>query len=147
MKVVLKIASPSTSAYRVKGKDLKEAAEYMRSNPNFSYKHKDGNTNQITITAKPTIAMPQWPGASKLKGNDKKAWNSMMRALAKHEAHHHKIFETDAKKFKKETEAAGDIPKGETAGKMTAFFTASQTNQDKYDTRTNHGEKEGVKLP
>lgn len=156
MKVNLKIPSPSTVAYKVKGKDYTEAANFLlskpftacyKANPNYSHKHKDGNTHQISITAKPTITMPQWPGANKLKGDEKKCWNSMMRALAKHEAHHHKIFETDAKKFKKNTEAAGDFPKGEMASKMTEFFTASQTNQDKYDTSTKHGEKEGVKLP
>ena len=157
MKVNLKIPAPSTVAYKVKGKDLAEAANFMRSkpfaacykaNPKPSHKfNDDGMTHEISIAAKPTITMPQWAEARKLKGDDKKSWNSMLRALAKHEAHHHKIFETDAKKFKKDTEAVGDFPKGETAGKMTAFFTASQKNQDSYDARTNHGEKEGVKLP
>lgn len=157
MKVNLKISSPGTKPYKVKGKDYTEAANYLLSKPfaacynaNPDYSHKfndDGNTHQITITARPTITIPQWAGASKLKGDEKKWWTSMMRALAKHEAKHHKIFETDAKKFKKATEAGGDFPKGETAGKMLALFTASQANQDKYDTSTRHGESEGVKLP
>ena len=157
MKVVLKIPSPGTAAYKVKGKDYSEAANYLinkpysacyEANPAYSHKFNDaGNTHQITITAKPTITMPQWAGAVKLKGDEKKWWGSMMRALAKHEAKHHKIFETDARAFKKAAEAAGDFPKAETAGKMAAFFVGSQSNQDKYDKRTSHGEKEGVSLP
>ncbi len=157
MKVNLKIPSPKTVNYTVNGKDYTEAANYLLNKPfaacynaNPTYSHKfnnNGNTHEITITAKPTITFPKWNGASKLKGDEKKYWTSMIRALAKHEAHHHKIFETDAKKFKKDTEAAGDFPKGETAGKMSTFFSDSQTNQDKYDTRTSHGEKEGVTLP
>lgn len=157
MKVNLKIASPKTKPYKVKGKDYTEAANFLINKPfsacyeaNPSYKHKfnnEGQTNEITLTAKPTITMPQWPGASKLKGDEKKWWAAMMKALAKHEDGHHKIFDKDAKKFKKDTEAAGDFPKGETAGKMTTFFTSSQGNQNTYDSKTNHGEKEGVTLP
>ena len=72
MKIILKIPSPSTVSYKVKGKDYTEAANYMLSkpfnacynaNPNYSHKFKDGNTHQITVTAKPTITMPQWSGA------------------------------------------------------------------------------------
>lgn len=157
MKVILKIASPKTINYKVKGKDYTEAAIFLldkpfsacyEANPTFAFKKdKSGNTSQITITAKPTITMPQWAGASKLKGDEKKWWNSMLKALAKHEDGHHKIFADDTKKFQKATEADGDFPHKDTAGKMKTFFTESQGNQDKYDKSTRHGEKDGVTLP
>lgn len=157
MKVILKIPAPKPIDYKVKGKTYTEAAEYLlskpfaacyKSNPSFKQKFGDsGNTTQITLIAKPTITMPVWPGAGKLKGQEKKDWDSMIAALNKHEKKHHSIFETDAKKFKKDTEAEGDVPKGDVPAKMNAFFTKSQENQNKYDKKTNHGEKEGVVLP
>ena len=157
MKVILKISSPKTVNYKVKGKTYTEAANFLINKPfsacyeaHPSFKHKfdnAGNTNQITITAKPTITMPQWPGASKLKDDEKKHWAAMMKALAKHEKKHHKIFEDDAKKFKKSAEADGDIPKADVPAKMNTFFTDSQGNQDSFDHKTDHGKKEGVVLP
>ena len=74
-------------------------------------------------------------------------WSRIFHDAAAFSAAHHRIFEKDAKKLKRETEAAGDFPKGEAVGKVTAFLTTSQANQDKYDTKTNHGEKEGVTVP
>jgi len=157
MKVNLNIARPKKNPYKVKGKDYTEAAKFLLSKPfaacyepHPTYKQKfddNGNANDISVTAKPTITIPEWSGAGKLKGDEKKWWTSMIKALTKHEANHHKIFEDEIKKFKKTTEAAGDFPKSETAGKMNALFTDIQKKQDSYDKKTSHGEKEGVTLP
>jgi len=157
MKVNLKIPAPKTVPYTVKAKDYTEAANFLLDkpiaacympNPNYKFKkNDDGDTCEITITAKPTITIPKWSGASKLKGDEKKWWFSMLKALAKHEAKHHKIFEADAKKFKKENESAGDFPEGDTAGILFDFFTDSQTNQDKFDKSSKNGAREGVTLP
>ncbi|MEP5728291.1 MAG: DUF922 domain-containing protein [Sulfitobacter sp.] len=156
MKVNLQIASPKTIFYPVKGKDYTEAATYLiekpysacyEANPTYKTKYSDGTTTEITIKAKPTITLPKWNGASKLKGDEKKYWTSMMTALKKHEARHHKYFVDAAKKFKKSRESDGDVPNDDVAKVMNAFFTAGQAEQDAYDNRTDHGVSEGVVLP
>ena len=73
--------------------------------------------------------------------------DAMMTALRKHEAKHHKIFEDEAKAFKKAMAREDPFPKEEVDGRMYDFYSAGQDKQDAYDSKTNHGEKEGVVLP
>lgn len=156
MNVTLNIANPKPADYKVKGKDITEAAAFMRSspyaacykaNPTFDFDWDDVTCTGLVITAAPTIAMPKWPGASKLKGQEKKDWQKMMTALKKHEDSHHKKWKKAAEDFKKAREKAGDFPKKDVAKTMKAFFTKAQGVMDKYDGSTNHGESEGVTLP
>ncbi|MEW9920886.1 DUF922 domain-containing protein [Marimonas sp. MJW-29] len=157
MKVTLRIPSPREIPYAVKGKTYDEARDFLlskpfaacyKANPDYTEKHdNDGNTYEIIVTAKPTITIPTWNGASKLKGDEKKHWTAMLAALRKHEAKHHKIFEDDAKAFKKSMVKEDPFPKEDVGGKMYDLFSASQDKQDAYDKKTNHGEKEGVVLP
>ncbi len=157
MKVLLKIAKPSKAAFVIKAKDYTEAANILASGPfaacyeaNPTYPHKfndEGQINEITIQAKPVITMPKWSGASKLKGDEKKHWEAMIKALAKHEAKHHAKWLADAKAFKKKAEAEGDFPKKEIHDRMRDFFTQAQATQTKYDSDSKNGQKEGVVLP
>ena len=157
MKVTLKIPSPKEIPYPVKGKTYDEARDFLlskpfaacyKANPSHTEKHdNDGNTYEIIISAKPTVTIPKWNGESKLKGDEKKNWVAMMTALRKHEAKHHKIFEDEAKTFKKAMAREDPFPKEEVDGRMYDFYSAGQDKQDAYDSKTNHGEKEGVVLP
>jgi predicted secreted Zn-dependent protease len=157
MKVKLNIPkSPKEVPYAVKGKTIADAAEFIRKrdtaacytpNPNYSFGFDGDQCNALTITAAPTVKMPNWAGASKLKGQEKKDWDSMIAALKKHEATHHTKWEKAAKDFKKAREKEGDFPKSDVASVMSAFFTKAQKVMDSYDSKTNHGIKEGVTLP
>lgn len=157
MKVKLNIVKPRIVPYAVKGKTYEEAANYLASKPfaacyaaNSQYtakKDKSGNTVEIAVICKPSITMPNWPGAKKLKGEEKTCWDKMIVALKKHEQKHHTKYEADLKAFKKEFEAAGDFPFKETAQKMKAAFAKCQKTQDAYDSQTNNGISEGVDLP
>lgn len=156
MKVTLSIKTPKTTNYAVKGKDYTEAAEYLLSkpfsacydaHPDYDYDFDGDKVTSITVKAVPTITMPNWSGASKLKDDEKKWWNAMMKALDKHEKNHHDKWVKSAEDFKKAREKAGDFPKKDIAKTMNAFFAEAQKVQDKYDSQTNHGEKEGVTLP
>ena len=157
MKVTLDIKKPKSANYVVKGKTIAEAAKFMRdkpyaacykANPGYDFaKDKDGKVTSIKLKAAPTIAMPVWDGAKKLKDQEKKDWAAMMSALQKHEDNHHKKWEKAAKDWAKTAGKRDDITKDTVAGVMNDFFTKAQGVMDKYDGSTNHGEKEGVTLP
>jgi len=156
MKVTVKIDKVKEVPFKVVAKTYEEAATFLEkrgsaacyeANPTYKFKHSDGEITEITVHSKPTIAFPKWAQASKLKGEEKKHWDAMIKALHTHEDGHVKIFDTDAKAFKKEQEKAGGFPKGDIGRVMNEFFAACQKNQDAYDKRTNHGIKQGVVLP
>lgn len=157
MKVTIKIERVKKIPYQVKAKSYDEVRSFFdrrgsaacyEANPTYKFSFdKDQKINSITIVSKPTIAWPKWPYSSKLKGEEKKNWDAMIKALAKHEDGHVAIFEADAKAFKAEREKMGGFPKGDIGKVMTAFFTKCQKNQNMYDAKTDHGGKEGVKLP
>lgn len=157
MKVSIKINSVKTNTYKVRAKTYDEARDVLanrdasgcyEANPTYSYGYdKSGEVDAITIVSKPAITMPSWSEASKLKGEEKKNWTAMIKALHAHEHEHAAIFERDARAFKAEREKAGGFPKGDIGKVMEAFFADSQKNQDAFDKKTDHGAKKGVALP
>lgn len=157
MKVNLKIGKPKTINYTIKAKSYNDAHDELdkrtewgeyKSNLKYAFQDmKDGTVTQITFTAKPTIEMPKWANASKLKGQEKKNWDAMIKALKRHEMGHHEIVLTDTKAFKKKREKLGNFPKSDFNKVITEFATAAKDNQVNYDRKNDHGAKEGVGLP
>lgn len=157
MQVKIKIEKVKKNKFTVKAKTYDEARDFLinrgsaacyMANPTYNYaKNKDGQVTSITIISKPAFEWPDWPGASKLKGDEKKHWDKMIKALGTHENGHVKIFETDAKAFKKSREKDGDFPVDDVKGVMFDFFSESQKHQDAYDKKTKHGQTQGVVLP
>lgn len=157
MKVTIKIERVKEVPFQVRAKTYDEAQAFFdrrgsaacyEANPSYKFGFDDAkNVDSIAIVSKPTIAFPNWSLASKLKGQEKKNWDAMIKALRKHEDGHVAIFDADARAFKAAREKEGGFPKKEIDKVMAEFFGDSQKNQDKYDTRTGHGAKEGVELP
>lgn len=158
MRVDLRIGNPKPGKpIKAKGKTYDEVAAFLENlsyigcyDTNASYNYaKDDNliVTSVTIIARPTIAMITWSGSSKLKGQEKKNWDAMIRALARHEAEHHKIFTNDAKAFKRNQNRVNDLHEDDLPEKMQTFFAESQKRQDAFDTRTGNGSKTGVVLP
>jgi predicted secreted Zn-dependent protease len=155
MKVTLKIPAPSVSYYGVKGKTREEVFASLnahgwwgryRSNEAVAYSSSKTDIDGMTVTARPVVLLPKWTEAAKASKEDQKSFADMLKALEKHERNHHTIFTDAAADFKKTAEADGDLPKTKAMKAWADFTKDLQKQQDAYDTRTTHGEKEGVEL-
>ena len=156
MKVTLKVPSPSSKPWTVKGADLKAVFDNLnkhgwwgRYRANESYKgkpDKSGNIVTVALSAKPVVHMLKWAGYGKAKPAEKKSWDAMWKALETHEKNHHKIFSDAAAAWKKALEAGGDLSKSDMAAAWKKFTTDTQKQQDDYDKRSKHGANEGVIL-
>lgn len=155
MKVTLKIPKPTSKTWTVKGKTSDELYKNMvkhkwwgryLSNPNYGYKDKAGIVSELIFKPKPVIYMPVWSDYSKASKADKKLWDDMYKALKKHEENHHTILLSEAASWKKAMDKLGDVDKEKMETEWVKFNKATQAKQQSYDTKTHHGEKEGVSL-
>jgi len=155
MKVTLKYSKPASQKWTAKGKTMDDLLKNLnkhgwwgryRAQPSYSYKEKNGTVSGFTLKAKPIVIMPAWSDYSKATKDQKKSWDTMWKALKKHEDNHHVIFDTAAKAWKKAMDKAGDVDAKEAKSKWDAFIKDTQGKQDAYDKKTGHGEKEGVIL-
>lgn len=155
MKVTCKISKPSQKTWKVKGKTLDELVTTLdkhdwwgryRSEISYSYKEKGGTVSVFSIKAKPVIHMPAWGEYSKASKDDKKAWDTMFKALLKHETNHHALFLEACAIWARDMDAEGEIDKKAALKAWKDFETNLQKTQDDYDSKTNHGAKEGVML-
>jgi predicted secreted Zn-dependent protease len=155
MQVTLKITAPSVSYYGVKGKTREQVFASLnahgwwgryRSNEAVAYASSKTDIDGMTVTCRAVVLLPKWTEATKASKEDQKSFAGMLKALEKHERNHHTIFEDAAKAFKKTLETGKDLPKTKAMKAWSDFTAALQKAQDAYDTRTDHGEKEGVEL-
>ena len=155
MKVTLKIPKPAAKTWTVKGKTVDELSKNMKkhkwwgryvSNPNYSYKDKGAIVTELVFKPKPVIYMPVWSEYSKASKADKKSWDDMYKALKKHEENHHTILLSESEAWKKTMDKLGDLDKKKMEVEWVKFNKATQAKQDGYDTKTDHGGKEGVTL-
>ncbi|HEU0221346.1 MAG TPA: DUF922 domain-containing protein [Paracoccaceae bacterium] len=155
MKVTLSIPRPSNKSYTVSGKSIREVFDALqkhgwwgryRSNEGMSYSGKSSTVDTIKVSASPVIFMPSWTGYSKASKAEQQSWDKMYKALKKHEENHHEIFLSSADDWKKEMEKNGNLSEKDTKAAWSDFTKATQKKQDAYDTKTDHGQKEGVIL-
>jgi predicted secreted Zn-dependent protease len=102
---------------------------------------------EVTLTVGYTITLPAWSKASSLGKKGKAAWDAMMAALKKHEDTHADIFEDQVNKFGAAITSQTDLTNRKLSDLFKNFPAAVKSAQDGYDSRTAHGEKEGVFLP
>ena len=91
--------------------------------------------------------MPAWSKASALGKNGKDAWDKMMAALDKHEDTHRRILEQQSGLFGDAIERETDLTVKKLVDMFKQFPADVKSAQDDYDSKTSHGEKEGVFLP
>lgn len=155
MKVTLTVPKPSNKTWTVKGKDLSAVFDNLnknkfwgryRSNHATSFSGKGDKIDSVKVSASPVVLMPSWAGYGKATKDEKKSWDTMWKALKKHEDNHHVIFSDAADEWKKDIEKGGELSKKDFDQAWKDFNTETQKKQDKYDDRTDHGAKEGVIL-
>ena len=149
------VPSPKSSTYSVSGKTINAVFETLnkrsfwgRYRSNASYKatfQLDGHIDVFTLTSKPSIIMPKWKEYSKGNKGQKASWDNMWKKLNTHENNHHKIFE-DCVADLEATVTSTDVLEADLAKFWKDETKGWQDMQDAYDSKTNHGVKEGVEL-
>ena len=144
-------ATPRAATYLVTAKTLKEAATKILARkeaaettwaPTYTTAHdSSGTVTKVTIDAHITVTMPNWPGATALKGADKTRWDTFITALKKHEDGHVALAQ------KKLQEVGATMLGQSEADAATTFkqvISDLQQDSDAYDAANDHGRNEGV---
>lgn len=141
------------TTYTVTAKTLKDAAAQIKKreeagetswNPVFTETHDDnGNITGATVDVTITVLLPAWDGAAKLTGTEKTTWDNFMTALKAHEQHHVDLVK---EKLKGVADEMIGKSKTEATGLLKKALDSLKTASDEYDTRTDHGKKEGVTI-
>lgn len=156
MKVNLNWGKKNTSAtYRVRGADLESALKFLMSRDEwglfnsqlpYTWKGNAQNVKEITLEPAFTITMPTWAAYRDQPQQCKDEWDAMWKALQKHEEGHRSLFEKGVSMVVTKLEGLETPTKGDIDNLMKQTESDLQTEQDKYDTRTDHGKSQGVEL-
>ncbi len=149
-------AKNSNAKFRVAGVDLEhgyralsDREEWGEFKGAISYKRKgDAQRNVTSVRIVPTfpIAMPTWPGCRNQPQECKEAWDTMWRALKKHETGHCEIFERGLSRIVGDLETLQDAKGSELDAFMREAMKAIQAEHNKFDRKTDHGSSRGVEL-
>jgi predicted secreted Zn-dependent protease len=158
VKLDIKTNEPKVTHYKVAGATLKEALKQLQKRDEWGTYDStqnqksgakidgDGKVKSVTLTLNPTIELPEWSGYSKASKAQRKAWDDMVAKLEKHERNHHKIQKDALEDLKKKIKAAKSLDRDVLDDLISKNSEGTQKQQDAYDSRTGHGEKEGVEL-
>ena len=157
MNILLNWGAKNTGAkYRVKGADLESARKFLSGREewglfvgDFSYKWKgdaQSNVSLVRIEPKFTITMPSWPAYRNQPQQCKDEWDTMWRALGKHEDGHRDLFERGISQLLSKLEALEAATGREVDDFMEQARAEIQSEHDAYDTRTDYGKSRGVEL-
>lgn len=157
-------------------KNLNKLKFWGRYTVNATANYKNNGAKLITevsVSAKPQIEMPNWSDYAKAKKEEQSAWDDMYAVLLKHEMNHHalalEVFaiylteisdkvkeiaahnkavakETDEKKRQKLIDTFIPLKVDAIKKRLKTLATDLQAVQDDYDSKTDHGKKEGVTI-
>lgn len=151
MKVQASWGPKDTSGnYTLQAKDLEQALAELNQRKEwgeFTWRMDyrwDGNTPILEPSFK--IIMPKWPAYADQKQTCKDAWDSMWKALSKHEDGHREILEKLFSKLVADLEALPDSEAKKADGLIAATLKSMKADQVTYDTQTDHGKSRGVEL-
>ena len=105
-----------------------------------------GNCSSVTVTAKYTITMPSWPALSKQPKECQEEWNRMWAALRKHEDGHLAVFEKGVADLVKKLTALKQGTHDDVSKIGQQALDSIQAGHNQYDSKTKHGQSEGVSL-
>jgi predicted secreted Zn-dependent protease len=100
----------------------------------------------IVLSPSSHIEMPVWPQYKSQSQPCQDAWNSMWRALHKHEVGHARIFETELSSIASDLENHSTLRGSEGDNYMRRRLAAIEKHQQQFDTQTDHGRSRGVTL-
>jgi predicted secreted Zn-dependent protease len=144
------------ATFKVNAKTLEGAAdelskrdEWGKFNGKIDYSYDSDENDFVTnVTLKPsyTIDMPVWAAYKKAPKPCQEEWDRMYKALEKHEDGHRLIHLETLATIETALQGKTDYTSTQLDTDFGQMMTSGQTNQDKFDTSTGHGEKKGVTL-
>jgi predicted secreted Zn-dependent protease len=147
------IHEPTFTSYSVTGLTLAGVApqlnpvEWGRCTWNFHYTYSSTNgvATRVNIILRLTIRLPQWTGAGweSASATAKAEWQRMLGCLRTHENGHVDIARSWAPTLQ---QRLFNQPEADLGSLWEAGLADHQTEQDAYDTRTQHGQTQGVTL-
>ncbi len=152
------VAKNTKARYRVEAADLESAVKFMSARDNNEWGVTDydmqanwkpdaqDNVSAVTIDAKYTITMPRWPAYRSQPQKCKDEWDTMWVALRKHEDGHRERFEQYVSKLKSKLEALATATGRNVEEIVKQVISENASEQEKYDTSTDHGKSRGVEL-
>jgi len=148
--------SSGCTTYRVDAADLESAWKFRRGRDEwgvFDYEIQSkwehdaqGNVSAVTVEPEYTITMPSWSAYRSQPQKCKDEWDTMWRALRKHEDGHRELFENFVSKLVSKLEALATATVRDVEEIVKQVISENESEQKAYDTRTDHGKSQGVEL-
>ena len=155
--VTLRTGRPTTTTYNLSGRDISAAVAYLDMRHGCWGEYRDhsaydfslganGHVTQVTITASPTIAMPEWPGYARASAAEQAEWDRMFAALTRHEDAHHGVYRRVANNFRTMLRRMRGLTEDRLRTEFEDFLGRVTDEQRAYDQRTRNGANQGVTL-
>jgi len=149
-------AKNSNAKYRLAGKDLESVTkelggrdEWGKFDGTLGLKWRgdaQGNATRVKLSPTYTITLPTWPLYRKQPQSCKDAWDTMLRALKKHEDGHKQIFTHGVDDLVRKLEALQAAKGSEVETLLDRAGKDIQAKHDQFDRETDHGRSRGVEL-
>jgi uncharacterized protein DUF922 len=162
----LKLIKPTIkrSTFNLKGKTCNEIVDelnekfpgHFTAHPKFDIKMNasDKSVKSVTISAEGSIKLPAWPKVKSMGENTQKEWKRFLSKLDKHEEGHRLILlesmaivADEAQNWYDAKIEKGEVPNGYELDKLYKeewYGKYYDPPQDKYDSATENGKKEGA---
>lgn len=144
------------SYYRLNGwdvksisKELNAGTEWGKYKLHIQYKYSMDSGNKMTkvdLKVKSSITMPSGSWYSSQSQKVKDNWDEIYKDLKKHEMDHAKIFESGLMQLQVQIESHDDLTVKELQLMVNRQTTQSQKDSDRYDSKTDHGRRDVVRL-
>jgi len=149
-------ARNSNAKYRLASKDLDSVAKELGGRDEWGKfvgklglkwrGDAQGNATRVTLSPTYTITLPAWLHYRKQPQTCKDAWDTMMRALKKHEDGHKQIFTHGVSELVRKLEALRAVQGSEVEALSKRAAKDIQAKHDQFDRETDHGRSRGVEL-
>jgi predicted secreted Zn-dependent protease len=113
---------------------------------NYDFESETDMVSTIILSAAPEITLPAWSLRATADDAHAQAWDAMLAALTQHEENHLRIFERWVQTFRRNMRRVRPFPASEFESRCDGFNDSLDTAQGRYDDRTTHGQREGVRL-
>ena len=146
----------NNAKFKVAGNYIRSAVNYLNSRSewgsfigNIKYRYWE-NAGKIVYKARliPSyvITMPNWPAYRNQTQKIRDCWDTMYKALKKHEWGHREIFQQGLNKLIQDLQNLSNPTLNDLESLFNESVKTIQKKQDYYDTKTEHGAARGVEI-
>jgi predicted secreted Zn-dependent protease len=157
VRVTLNVARPENTPYTLRGRNLEGALVYLdmrhgcwgeyRDNSSYDITGgENGAVTAVTLSARPTIELPNWNGRARASEAERQEWDRMLAALTTHEEQHHNVFLRVLRNFRTLLQRLRGLDQSRLDTEFQNFIDRVRAEQGAYDRRTRNGANQGVSL-